>query len=1732
MSDAVSFGKEVLTEQEKVVSLFQYIKELNRIRQKEVKNVREYRWHLMLSDIPGDEKNIKLSYRDRVEEADAISDDVILSVHKPEFQKCPEPDKMLKEWLLQGWDDFHFPVNKKDSILVPLTAEELELIEIEEGESKPEFKNVDFYDDSERVRVFSEWLQKREAWAELERLHEKTRNLFNDLYTLYYDLKREKETIEFVSANGFLLDKSDPTIYHPLITHRGRIEFDADKNTVFVCDADSQSELYSALLQGMTDINLDAINGLMDDLNKNDYHPLDRNELPDFLKVLVHQLSSDSLYSKEGIPAEWKNSGRLLMVVQPCFIVRKRLNGTLKAIEKIIEDVSETGYVPAPIKDIVSGGTIEIPEEVEEESVVEQLASVGGESVEILLSKEANKEQLEIAKRIENYNAVLVQGPPGTGKTHTIANLMGHFLAQGKSVLVTSYTTKALEVLKEKVALGLQNLCVSMTDDSNVDMERSVDGITTYMAKTTSFEVNKKMLRIQEERKEVMAKLADVRQKLYTILNEENGCLSYNGESISPSSVSRFVAENEDTLSYIPGRVRPNTALPLTYKQLADLYRSNEIITTDIEDELGCNLPNPSEILTPADFSSICDTISEAKSKIDSLAKIIDMKVSFNESTGEVHFGNAFSVCNYSGEDVLSLLSFCEKMEDVEEWMKHAAVDGKNGGAYVRRWHQLTNQIKKTCDLGERNVAELFNNKVEYSSEKDLIKNKSVLTEIAQIFETRGRITKLAMAMHKEYEKALACVSINDHAVNSLADCQVVLHAIEYIEQKNLCGKYWDELLGNHGVPNFFTLDEKEPERIASNSIGLIETYLGWYESVFTRINALLERIGISDKNLFLISELDSELVATEKRLKISKKVIPCICDILIAVKVISQKMEQLETVKWCFKSEKRTDSDICNACFVAISELNPDKYLTAYGQLSSMYEKYDLLSKREEMLRELDAVAGDWANAIRSRIGIHGDKTVPENIEDAWKWKQFSLIAEEFLSKPFSQLQKDSLALSKEYRKLTADYAEKSGWYHLLRRTEADIDMKQALQGWKMTVKRIGKGTGKQAPALKAKARELMAKCQTAVPGWIMPINKALESLDPKKNRFDIIIIDEASQADISALAILYMGKKLIIVGDDKQVSPMAIGTEIDKITALQQMYIKDKIPNDHLFTSKTSIYDIAATTFQPLMLREHFRCVPEIIGFSNMLSYDYKIKPLRAASDSSILPAVVNFRVEKGNRAMNKTNYNEAMTIVALMKACIAQEEYKGKTFGAISLLGDDQAELIRKLIDEKIDKKEIEERRILCGNSAHFQGDERNVIFLSLVDSGTGNGPLGMQGFGPDDAYRKRYNVAVSRAQDQLWVVDSLDSANDLKPGDIRKTLIDYSLNPHADELKRKKIESKADSPFETAVASYLFLRGYHLVQQWEVGAYRLDMVAVCGKKTVAIECDGERWHSGEAKIREDMERQTILERLGWRFIRIRGSEYYKNPEAAMERVINELTALGIEPESEKVEEVDRSSDLLDRVKAKAAQILNGEEDEAPIDSVAVIEMALNPKSVTDLEAKENATIEEFKEEVMEETKEDASTDRFEVVELPRPEWMRQSESNRETSKVEENISIPARVEKTELLKKNDISDKPKTIKKVIGTSSKSLVSKVIKKEAVKKVHVPTAQKTSQNNADIIAFLQSKGVTFVDKRDKGGALWALGDESLNQIFVDAKKMGYYFHYSANGSKTTNGKPGWWTK
>jgi very-short-patch-repair endonuclease len=88
------------------------------------------------------------------------------------------------------------------------------------------------------------------------------------------------------------------------------------------------------------------------------------------------------------------------------------------------------------------------------------------------------------------------------------------------------------------------------------------------------------------------------------------------------------------------------------------------------------------------------------------------------------------------------------------------------------------------------------------------------------------------------------------------------------------------------------------------------------------------------------------------------------------------------------------------------------------------------------------------------------------------------------------------------------------------------------------------------------------------------------------------------------------------------------------------------------------------------------------------------------------------------------------------------------------------------------------------------------------------------------------------------------------------------------------------------------------GYRAQPQWPAGAYRIDIAVEGQHRRLAVECDGERVHTPE-HLQRDMERQAILECVGWVFTRIRGSHFFCDPDTAMAPVFTKLNDLGIEP-----------------------------------------------------------------------------------------------------------------------------------------------------------------------------------------------------------------------------------------
>ncbi len=146
----------------------------------------------------------------------------------------------------------------------------------------------------------------------------------------------------------------------------------------------------------------------------------------------------------------------------------------------------------------------------------------------------------------------------------------------------------------------------------------------------------------------------------------------------------------------------------------------------------------------------------------------------------------------------------------------------------------------------------------------------------------------------------------------------------------------------------------------------------------------------------------------------------------------------------------------------------------------------------------------------------------------------------------------------------------------------------------------------------------------------------------------------------------------------------------------------------------------------------------------------------------------------------------------------------------------------------------------------------------------------------------------------------MVHSFDPDLNLKSSDLRLQLLRHARDPQATLRAFDQEVRRAESPFEREVLKRLTGAGYRVRAQWQVGYFRIDMVVEGGGKRMAIECDGDRWHPLE-KLAEDVERQTILERLGWQFVRIRGTAFYRNPELAMQPVFARLAELEIPPEA---------------------------------------------------------------------------------------------------------------------------------------------------------------------------------------------------------------------------------------
>lgn len=1364
-----------------------------------------------------------------------------LTVHKQDIPDPPRPPAELLLWLSGGYHD---------------------------PRKQPEFKKVlneeAFENDPKRLGLWREYMGKWEHWAEEAKPKRLIQDLYNRLFRLSLRLEREGERLELVWGHGMLYWRfENQSIRHPVLTTKMTVEFDERSGIIKVLPAttllgSAPTEFTTTFFDGLQIESLINVRSLREELNFNPVNPWSKDKCLELYQRLINGIDPEGWVHFDG--RELVPETKPQISHEPVLFLRYKRIGYREDIEKILEGLKAGQIPPGPVTEIIGKD--------EGESEPKETKPVHTE--ELFFPLPANDEQRRIAERLVQHIGVTVQGPPGTGKSHTIVNMACHLLAQGKRVLITAQAERPLRVLRKMFPENVRPLCVPVLTDSSGSLDELKEAVRVISENVDSLDKEKTRSDIEKLRQElrtIRERIAERRWRLKEISQRENKRYRFLGQEYSLSALAKWVKEEEDRLGWIPDPLPQEATLPLSQKELVRLYELSGIIRAEDRPYLEQELPDPNTLPSGNDLRSLSQEITRSETELKNGGTLL--------GSWQVHPNYQFTSVSQLYEDTRQAVTKAEQYL-YNPWMNAVFRDAVAGETRRQVWDELTLWLgEKAGQLISlaKTVAEYV---IEIPQDFSLAELKDRLTELESHFE-KG---KLGFFIKRKFRSLLERCKVNGTQIRKDTDVRVILNEIEkrWLQEKIVTR--WKNQVVPFGAPE---LDSADPYLIAKidDFARTIREVVEWREKVWRPVAEGMKRLELSlpaEITLQSLRKVVRRLEMVQEAVKLKdlrtkwQKVDQCLRSGVVRVGASSLWYELREAFE--SKAWGKWDETCKRICYLR--------------EVKGWHQEFVSLKSR------LQKVAPRWTQTIAAAGGTGQPLQPPDNAAEAWEWRKAETLLQQVIADDPSALSAEVESLSRQEEALVGKLVALSTLLGLAERVSEEE--RSSLIAWQTHVERIGRGTGRWAPRNRLLAQREMQRARGAVPVWIMPLYQLISNFDPTGEPFDVVIADESSQVDLKGILAFFRAKKVLVVGDDKQISPYGIGADRERIHALMEQYLTG-IPHKELFGPDSSLYDIAQVFFPGvIMLREHFRCLPEIIQFSNDLMYQGEILPLRKKEPrfGDDWTPVVAVRVENGFRPPGrKINEPEAERLVQQVIQCCEDQRYDGMTMGVISLLGEEQARLIEEMLSEKLGPREMRLRRISCGDAYYFQGDQRDVVFLSMVEA-KGEHMIATLNKRND---LRRFNVAASRARNQKWLFYSIDPG-DLHPEDVRARLISYCCNPHRVQEKFDNLEELCESEFERRVLRDLLARGYRVQPQVRAGNYRIDLVVYGMNDYLAIECDGEKSHPLE-KWEEDWQRQLVLERAGWKFHRIRGSTYFRDPERAVSDVVRALEAAGILP-----------------------------------------------------------------------------------------------------------------------------------------------------------------------------------------------------------------------------------------
>ena len=1326
---------------------------------------------------------------------------------------------------------------------------------------------IDLDDDTSEAALeaaifLDDWIETTwRPWAARRREIEAGRSFYKSLFALRMLLEREGDSLELVWGFGRLRwTTPQGLIDHPLLVAPVEISFDAgDARGALKVAPSGLLELELSFLTEVVLSNRPEYLAIRDSGAADDLAVWDDESRAAFLERIQRLLDHDGSCGPIAGP-----SPRAAVSDEWVLYVRRRdadYLGFLEAQRQLLRDGAEPSD---PLRSLVAlspsaldQGTAGAPQERSE--------ALSGDV--LYLPKPANEEQHRVLRYAQDRVGVTTQGPPGTGKSHTIANLVCHYVALGQRVLVTAEKEAALEVLADKLPARIRELSVSVLGSdvaSRMRLETAIKSISSRVNEYDESYVDREIAQFTRDLDETDRSIARAGNQFRDASAFEARPLVGTfaaGVDPTPSAVAAWLAENDERLSFVPDSLPLQTANPLSQEEWLDLGRLGQRITP--YDAALCALirPNPGRVPSGAILdakSAQLDELRIALADVDGLQPNWDLvDATTPERLDEIR------------DAVATAAEWRQKT--VGTWLDRVRIESAD--PVVRTgWQEFVDDVRATREgaLVNRQALAAYQVSIPEVPEPNL---EADLDEARERFAAGKGVSKV---LHRSAARSLQACTVDGHKPRTADEASLCLAAIRRQAHQRRLVNLWTNSMPRVGGPD---LDPtRSPEDAVAEHLDALTSALTWGTATWPAAVNAVSALGISttddpdpDELAALVAGLDVIAHRGDER-------------------QLTRDLSELTT----YLASGTGDGGSTH--WLDLSTALSGRQWATWDEVVRELRRLDALApdaaRLADLADRLKAVAPEYQRILETQR--YSSPPSWETLTYAWQWRQLDDWLREATSGPTAaELQREIEMLTARRLRIMEDLVAVRAWRGLV---DNFNDRKRAsLNKYLAATKRHGKTGGKYKNRWLREIREALDESKDAVPVWIMPITKALSSFRPAPTPpFDVIIVDEASQIGLLGLPILSLARRAIVVGDDQQTSPENVGLNQQAVFDLIDTHLGAVPDARTVFDPNQSLYDVAQQKFpQVVVLREHFRCLPDIIAFSNSRYYGNMMIPLRDRPPVPHWHQVGTVFVPDGYRNAKDVNEPEAEAVVDLITRCCADPDYEEMTFGVIALLGHAQARQVEDLLIDRIGPAEMERRRVRCGDAPAFQGDERDVMILSLVVDKPNNGRIGAM---TRPADLRRINVAASRAANQMWIVHSIPP-EDFPNGDPRAELIRHCQNPREIDAIYDDLEERCDSDFERQVLHRILNRGYRRVHtQYEVGRKRIDIVVEGPESRLAVEVDGEAYH-GPDRWEEDRARQQTLERAGWRFERIRGSAFYRDPDAALEPLWERLEELGI-------------------------------------------------------------------------------------------------------------------------------------------------------------------------------------------------------------------------------------------